>query len=365
MCIWVGWLAYSGYSVASIDFGIHILYNDSATISKSISQRNNKMATMKDVAKASGVSLITVSRVINTPQLVAEETRAKVETAMNRLGFLPNHAAKALAQKNTRTVHLYVPRFMGLSEPFMMNLIAGVSEELSNAYYMFLIRRDLEFNQRCDGVIVTGLALNEENIFSEKLGVPFVLFGKTDRDIDCIDIDNEKGAYAMTEHILSKGHRKIGFLMLNVNQRYAYERFEGYRRALEDKGLAFDKNLVRYANPTEQDAYEKACELFADGRTTALFCCNDLLAVGAFRAAEKLNLKIPQDISITGFDGLIFDLLPKVPLTTVRQPVYEAGRALAARLLDRLRNPELPYEKTNILPELIVRNSVGTACTDL
>lgn len=323
------------------------------------------MATMKDVAKASGVSLITVSRVINTPQLVAEETRAKVETAMNRLGFLPNHAAKALAQKNTRTVHLYVPRFMGLSEPFMMNLIVGVSEELSNAYYMFLIRRDLEFNQRCDGVIVTGLALNEENIFSEKLGVPFVLFGKTDRDIDCIDIDNEKGAYAMTEHILSKGHRKIGFLMLNVNQRYAYERLGGYRRALEDKGLAFDKNLVRYANPTEQDAYEKACELFADGRTTALFCCNDLLAVGAFRAAEKLNLKIPQDISITGFDGLIFDLLPKVPLTTVRQPVYEAGRALAARLLDRLRNPELPYEKTNILPELIVRNSVGTARTDL
>ena len=314
---------------------------------------------MKDVAKASGVSLITVSRVINYPQLVAEETRSKVESAMNRLGFLPNHAAKALAQKNTRTVHLYVPRFMGLSEPFMMNLIAGVSEELSNAYYLFLIRRDLEFNQRCDGVIVMGLALNEENIFAEKIGVPFVLFGKTERDFDCIDIDNEKGAYLMTEHIISKGHRSIGFLMLNVNQRYAYERLDGYRHALEDNGLTFDNKLLRYADLTEQDAFEKACELFTVGKATALFCCNDLLAVGAFRAAEKLGLRIPQDVSVTGFDGLIFELIPKVPLTTVRQPVYEAGRALAARLLDRLRDPELPFEKTDIQPELIVRNSVG------
>jgi LacI family repressor for deo operon, udp, cdd, tsx, nupC, and nupG len=151
--------------------------------------------------------------------------------------------------------------------------------------------------------------------------------------------------------------------MLNVNQRYAYERLNGYRHALEDKGIAFDKNLVRYVNLTEQDAFEKACELFTDDKVTALFCCNDLLAVGAFRAAEKLNLKIPQDISITGFDGLIFDLIPKVPLTTVRQPVYEAGRALAARLLDRLRNPDLPFEKTNIQPELVIRNSVGTIHT--
>lgn len=315
---------------------------------------------MKDVAKASGVSLITVSRVINNPLLVAEETRCKVESEMNRLGFLPNHAAKALAQKNTRTVHLYVPRFMGLSEPFMMNLIAGVSEELSNAYYLFLIRRDLEFSQRCDGVIVTGLALNEENIFAEKLGAPFVLFGKTDKDFDCIDIDNEKGAYMMAKHIISKGHRRVGFLMLNVNQRYAYERLGGYRRALEDNGIVFDKSLVRYADLTEQDAFSKACKLLGEGKVTALFCCNDLLAVGAFRAAEKLNLKIPQDVSVTGFDGLIFDLIPKVPLTTVRQPVYEAGRALAARLLTRLSDPRLPFEKTNITPELIIRNSVGT-----
>ena len=317
------------------------------------------MSTMKDVAKASGVSLITVSRVINNPGLVAEATRLNVERAMAELNFLPNHAAKALAQKNTRTIHLYVPRFMGISEPFMMNLIAGVSEELSSAYYLFLIRRDLEFNQRCDGVIVMGLALNEENLFIDKLRVPFVLFGKTDMDVDCVDVDNLAGATMMTEHIISNGHDRIGFLMLNINQRYAYERLEGYKQVLKNNNIPFDKNLVRYVEPSEQDSYIKAFDLIKNERPTAIFCCNDLLAIGAFRAAEKLKLKIPEDISITGFDGLVFDLIPKIPLTTIRQPVYETGKILARRLLERLKNRQLPFEKTYIAPEIIIRKSVG------
>lgn len=317
------------------------------------------MTTMKDVAKASGVSLITVSRVINDPGIVAEATRIKVERAMSELGFLPNHTAKALAEKSTRTIHLYVPRFMGISEPFMTNLIAGVSEELSNAYYLFLIRRDLEFNQRCDGVIVMGLALNEENVFAEKFRVPLVLFGKTEMDIDCVDVDNLAGAEMMGEHILSNGHRKVGFLMLNVNQRYAYERLEGYKRALRKRDIPFNPNLVRYVDNSEQDAFYKACELIKAERPTAIFCCNDLLAIGTFRAAELLNLRIPEDISVAGFDGLIFDLIPKVPLTTIRQPVFETGRILAQRLLDRLKNPKIPCEKRYITPELIIRKSIG------
>lgn len=317
------------------------------------------MAAMKDVAKASGVSLITVSRVINTPDIVAEATRLKVEKAMNELGFLPNHAAKALAENSTRTIHLYVPRNVVISEPFMMNLIAGVSEELSNAYYLFLIRRELEFSQRCDGIIVMGLDLNEENVFVDKLRVPIILFGKTDRDIDCVDVDNYRGALMMTEHIISKGHERIGFLMLKTKQRYAYERLEGYKQALLNNDIRFDENLVRYVEFSEQDSYQKACELMTAETPTSVFCCNDLFAVGAFRAAEKLKLKIPNDVSIAGFDGLVFDLIPKVPLTTVRQPVYETGKILAGRLLQRLKNPQLPYEKNYIVPELVIRESVG------
>jgi DNA-binding LacI/PurR family transcriptional regulator len=319
------------------------------------------MATMKDVAKAAGVSMITVSRVVNTPALVSEETRGKVERAMGELDFLPNHAAKALAERSTRAIHLYVPRSAVLSEPFMMNLIAAVSEELSEAYYLFLIRRDMEFNQRCDGMIVMGLSREEENAFEDKLRVPYVLFGKTDMDVDCVDVDNRLGAEMMMDHIVSLGHRKIAFLMLDVNQRYAWERLEGYRQGLNKHGIPYDGRLVRTAAYSEQDAYQKACELIEGEKPTAIFCCNDLLAIGAFRAAERHGLMIPRDISVAGFDGLIFDLIPKVPLTTVRQPVYETGRAIARRLLDRLKNPGLPFAKTYIAPELIVRESVGPA----
>jgi DNA-binding LacI/PurR family transcriptional regulator len=317
------------------------------------------MITMKDVAKASGVSLITVSRVINSPELVAEDTRTKVEQAMTSLDFLPNHTAKALAENNTRTIHLYVPRSAVISEPFTMNLIAGISEELSSAYYLFLIRRDLEFNQRCDGVIVMGLELSEENAFADKLRVPFVLFGKSEREIDCVDVDNQRGAAMMTEHIAAFGHTRIGFLMLKVNQRYAYERLEGYRQGLQSRNIPFDENLVRYVDYSEQDGYQMACDLLAKEKPSAIFCCNDLLAIGAFRAAEKYKLQIPHDLSIAGFDGLVFDLIPKVPLTTVRQPVFDTGKHLARRLLDRLKNPELPMEKNYIIPEIIIRESVG------
>lgn len=317
------------------------------------------MSTMKDVAKSAGVSLITVSRVINSPEIVSEDTRLKVEKAMEELDFLPNFAAKALAQNNTRTIHLYIPKYIGISEPFFMHLIAGVSEELSNANYLFLVRRDMEFNHRCDGAIITSLDLSEENVFTSKLKIPFVLFGKTDLNIDCVDVDNMKGSSMMMEHIIANGHKKIGFIMIKTNQRYAHERLEGYKQVLKKHNIIYDESLVKYSENTEQDSYQKAYELMDKEKPTALFCCNDLLAIGAFRAAEKLKLKIPRDISITGFDGLIFDLIPKVPLTTVRQPVYETGRFLAARLLERLRNPEMPYEKISIVPELKIRKSVG------
>jgi DNA-binding LacI/PurR family transcriptional regulator len=324
-----------------------------------IIRKGKHMATMKDVAKLSGVSLITVSRVINSPEIVLEATRLKVEKAMEELDFMPNFAAKALAQNNTRTIYLYVPKYIAISDPFIMHLIAGVSEELSNANYLFLVKRDLEFNHRCDGVIVMGLDLSEENVFINKIKIPFVLFGKTKFDIDCVDVDNVKGATMMTEHIIDNGHKKIAFLMIKANQRFAHERLEGYKQGLEKHNIIFDERLVRYTENTEQDSYLKAYDLLANEKPTALFCCNDLLAVGAFRAAEKLKLKIPRNISIAGFDGLIFDLIPKVPLTTIKQPVYETGRFLAARLLERLKKPEMPYEKISIEPELKLRKSVG------
>lgn len=317
------------------------------------------MVTMKDVAKEAGVSMITVSRIINSPNLVKESTRIKVESAMKKLNFYPNYAAKALAENNTRVIHLYIPKYINISDPFIMPLIAGVSEELSNAYYLFSIQRDLEFKRPCDGAILMGLNISEEKIINQKLNIPFVLFGKTDLDIDCIDVNNVKGEFMITEHMIKCGHKKIGFLGIETDLRFAKERFEGYKRALLEYDIKFDENLVRYSKDLSNQGYLNALDLLTVEKPTGLICCNDILGVSAYRAADNLRLKVPEDLSIGGFDGMIYDLVTEKPLTTVKQPIYEIGRKLAVRLLNRLSKPEIPFEKVVIDPEMILRKTIA------
>lgn len=313
---------------------------------------------MKDVAKAAGVSLITVSRVINSPELVKENTRSKVEKAIKELGFLPNHVAKALVQNNTRSIYLYIPKELNISDPFIMHLVAGVSEELSEAEYFFQVKRDLEFTRRCDGVIVMGLDRNEDRKINEKIKVPYVIFGQTDLCVDCIDIDNYKGAYMMTDYIASKGHKRIGFLKINEDKKFTYDRFEGYKKALENNDINFDETLIKEVFNVESEGYEKSYELIEKQKPTAIFCSSDILAVGAFRAAKELGTKVPKDLSIGGFDGLMYDLISEIPLTTIRQPVFEAGKKLAGVLLKKIENINNTSEKRLITPELIIRNSI-------
>ena len=317
------------------------------------------MTTMKDVAKACGVSAITVSRVINTPDLVKEETRVKIEKAIKDLGFLQNYAAKALVQNNTGSIYLYIPRYLNISDPFIMHLVAGVSEALSEAEYLFQVKRDLDFTRRCDGVIVMGLERNEDKKINEKIKVPYVIFGQTDLNVDCIDIDNCRGAYMMTDYIISRGHTKIGFLKINEDKRFTFDRLEGYKKALDNNDIRFDESLVKSVANTESDGYEKTYELIKEEKPSAIFCSSDILAVGAFRAAKALGLQVPEDISIGGFDGLIYDLIAEKPLTTIRQPVFEAGRKLANLLLKRIEEPKGLYENRLINPELIIRNSIA------
>lgn len=317
------------------------------------------MITMKDVAKEAGVSMITVSRMINSPNLVKESTRIKVEAAMKKLNFKPNYAAKALAENSTRVIHLYIPKYINISDPFIMPLIAGVSEKLSDSGYLFSIQRQLEFNRPCDGVIVTGLSLSEEKIIKDKLEVPFVLFGKADLDIDCIDVDNVKGEFLITEYMIKCGHKRIGFIGIETDLRYANERFEGYKQALSSYNIEFDEKLVRYSKDFSKDGYALSLELLKQEKPSGILCCNDLLGIGAFRAAENLGLKVPKDISIGGFDGLVYDLVTEKPLTTVRQPVFQVGKKLAERLLNRISNPEIPNEKILVDPELIIRKTIN------
>jgi LacI family repressor for deo operon, udp, cdd, tsx, nupC, and nupG len=220
------------------------------------------------------------------------------------------------------------------------------------------VKRDLEFTRRCDGVIVMGLERNEDRKINEKIKVPYVIFGQTDLNVDCIDIDNYRGAFMMTDYMVSKGHRRIGFLKINEDKKFTYARFEGYKNALEHNGIKFDPELVKEAYNAEAGGYEKSYELLGEQKLTALFCSSDILAVGAFRAAKELGIKVPEELSIGGFDGLIYDLIPEIPLTTVRQPVFETGKKLAGILLKRIENADRLSENRLITPELVIRDSI-------
>ncbi len=312
---------------------------------------------MKDVSKLAGVSVITVSRVINNPEKVKESTRKKVQEVMEQLDFQPNYAARALVTNRTRTVHLWYPRLVNSSDPFMMKLVAGISEELSNHYYSFLFRKDWDFPYKCDGVIAMGLENGEDKRLKEKIDVPCVLFGRSP-EFHWINVDDVKGARKIVEFIISQGHTKIGMIAVDVNAPFADERFEGYRQALESNGIPFNQEYIRYATPTERDGFEKSTELLSSTDITALFCMNDILALGAIQAARSLRKQVPEDISIGGYDGVWLDQLTEPSLTTVRLPVYEIGKELAKLIIEIIENPQKQRENRLFDPELIVRNSI-------
>ncbi len=315
------------------------------------------MATMKDVSRVAGVSIITVSRVINTPEKVKESTRIKVQEVMDQLGFQPNHNAKALVTNKTRTVHLLYPKISDTSDPFFMKLIAGVSKELSENYYSFLFRSDWDFPYKCDGVIAMGLETGEDILLKEKLNVPCVLFGKTDY-VDWVNVDDVLGAYKMVTYILKMGHKEVGMLVLNDKEPFAKERLEGYFQALKNHDVEINPKLIRYVTFSEKDGYEKTLELLNETNITAVFCSTDLLALGAIRAARELNKRIPEDFSIGGYDGVWLDQISDPQLTTIKTPVFEIGKALARKLIEKIENPNKQKEKVLYEPELIIRKSI-------
>ena len=317
------------------------------------------MTTIKDVAKKAGVSMMTVSRVINMPEKVKLDTRRKVEAAMQALHFKPNVAAKALATNQTRTIHIFIESILSTQDPYLMALLAGVSEVLSASYYSFLIRREWDFPYKCDGVI----ALSTNETLTQKLmdtiQEPLILFGKTKEPLDFVDFDHYGGTYKMTTYMIEKGHTRIGFLGLKPDETFAHERKLGYLDALKAASLPASPLAMEIVdNHTEQAGYECALKLFEKSDVTALVCSSDVLALGALTAAKSINLSVPADLSIGGFDGLFFDQMASPPLTTILQPVHAIGEELAHLLLKRIEEPDKPLSQVLVPPELVVRGSV-------
>lgn len=333
--------------------------------------------TIREVSKRASVSPATVSRVLNGTVPVAEETRRRVLEAIRELDYRPNAAARALATNRSGGIGVTVN---DLASPFFAAMIRGI-EDVVEAEGMHLIvlsghaqeaaeRRVIDYLRegRADALILHCVALSDEELIAlAGESVPMVLIGRYLAELEshCVTLDNEAGGEMATSYLLEQGHRRIGHISGPLWFSDSRDRLLGYRRALERAGIGYDERLVVEADFQEEGGYRAARRLLErDLGVTALFCANDQSAAGALQAVRDAGLAVPEDISLIGYDDVLFARYLYPGLTTVRQPLRDMGRAAAEIALGILDGREAEVRR-RFYPSLVERQSVATRHSSL
>ena len=319
------------------------------------------MSTIYDVAKKANVSAMTVSRVLNDPSKVRPALRERIEAAIVSLGYKQNRAARALVTKTTGIVKIVVTEHLEAQDPYFYTLFAGISSVLGEKTLAQLVVRDSAPHIKSDGMIVMGLKSGQKISFAD-YPAPVVLFGKGCDDGDWLDVDNTDGLYRATHHLLELGHRDIAFFGFKVDEPFIHERESGYRQAMADAGIEVKPEwVVTELTHDSRSAKAAALRMLRTQRISAVACCSDVIAMGVTQAAKELGLKIPDDLSVTGFDGVGVDLMTDPQLTTMRQPVFDIGRRLAEILVSRIEAKTSGYELIHeeVKTELVVRDTTA------
>ena len=331
--------------------------------------------TLKDIAQKVGFSITTVSRALAGYDDVAEETRRKIVEAAREMGYYPDFTARSLRKGKTNTIGFVIPateRY--LSDPFFLELLSGIGDGAAEQGFDLLVStcKPLEPEERLtyerivrgrrvDGMVVARTRREDERIsYLVEEGFPLVAFGRTALDLDFpyIDVDGEEGVRQAMEHLVSLGHRRIGFICPPSYLMFAEHRLAGYKRALEENGLELDPSLVVEGDLTQSSGYQMMNRLLdLDDPPTAVVCGNDLMALGAIGAAQERGLTVGRDIAIVGFDDIPLAEHAHPPLTTVRQPIYEIGRTICRMLIQLIQRDELAERHIILKPELVVRES--------
>jgi LacI family transcriptional regulator len=330
--------------------------------------------TMADVAGEAGVSLMTVSRVVNNKDDVSPATRQHVQAVIERLGYSPSGIARGLATRCTHTLGLVVP---DVANPFFSDVARGAEHVAYAAgYNVFLCNtdedpeRDLAVLQsleekRVDGVVLCSSRLDDSDLRRVLNWHPAVVLvnrrleaASGEDRVGVVMVDDEAGGQMATQHLLNTGHRAVGLLTGPPASRSGRLRVKGFRAALVGADLLDDSARIRPCSPTVEGGREAVRELLAaEPELTALFCYNDLVAVGALHACADLGRSVPDDISVVGFDDIPLAALVTPPLTTCRVPRYEMGSQAMQLLLDQISSYPEEYREIVLQPELIVRAS--------
>ncbi|MGQ9780116.1 MAG: LacI family DNA-binding transcriptional regulator [Bacillota bacterium] len=325
---------------------------------------------IKDVAQAAGVSVATVSRVLNGSEKVGPETRQRVLQAIERLRYTPDASAKALRSRRTNLIGVVIP---DVSSIYYLELLKGIENTAIESNYNLIIcdaqnsaLRETEYmkllsSRRVDGFIIVNTLMPEEEVAGlARRGFPFVLIGRVFKsaDVSSILVDNRTGASQAVEHLIQHGHKRIAYIhgMFHPDDE---ERFVTYRKTLAEHGMAFDPQLVERGHFTEEGGAQALQRLLQKTEFSAVFAANDEMAIGAMEKARQLGIRVPEDLAIVGFDNIRLARHVIPGLTTVEMPKYQLGAMAAKKLLETLANEHIVYERVVLKTELVVRQSCG------
>lgn len=339
---------------------------------------NNRARTplnLEDVAQLSGYSRSTVSRVLNDHPNVSERARREILQIIEQYNYRPNHAARALASQRYKVLGVMIPHVVSdvFSDPFFPRLLQAITYEANERGYSVTLglmsdERDYSafydhmfHNGLSDGYIIASATFDDVLIAQLQMQTkPYVVVGQPPQslgDATFVDSMNEDGAQLIVQHLIDRGYKRIGTIPGRLGLMSTQHRLDGYKQALHEAGIGVnDKLIAPHGSYTDSGGYEGMKYLLAQG-VDAVFCANDLMALGAIRAIEEAGLRIPQDIAVCGFDDLPFAATTRPSLTTIRQQIEDLGTLAAHSLISILEGHQEASFYRRLPVELVIRDS--------
>ncbi|WP_372663655.1 LacI family DNA-binding transcriptional regulator [Cohnella sp.] len=326
--------------------------------------------TIYDVAKAAGVSTATVSKVINNTGRISEKTKEKINRIIEELNFRPNVIASAMKGKSTYQIAFLIP---DVSNPVYAEYLKQIEERGQELGYNIVMcstddQADKEARhinllkqRRIDGFIIASKFKNVallKQLISEKFPVVLFAHERPELSVSSVTVDDYIGGYMAASHLLALGHRRVG--VIAEESVSSKERIRGYKSALSESDITVEDHLIVISGPAVLDAEIAAVKLLdREDRPTAIFGCNDLLAIGVMQASRARGIQVPEQLSVIGFDDTLLCSIVSPKLTSISQPLRELGKEVMDMMIRKIEQDEVPKQRVRMLPEISVKESTA------